>query len=121
MAVRLFSLRHVPEEESEGIRSLLNENRIEFYETGAGNWGISSPAIWLQDKADQERAKQLIDEFQQSWSQSQREHHARLRQEGKADRFFDRLQKNPLQVLVYLAIVLLVLYVSTKPFISLGN
>jgi hypothetical protein len=119
MAVHLYSLRHVPEEEAAAIRTLLDEHDIAFYETAAGNWGISSPAIWLKHKEDKERAKQLLEEFHIRWAQTQREHLARQREEGDSETFFDKLKHNPLQVLFYLAIALFILYLSTKPFISL--
>ena len=48
MALLLFRLRNVPDDEADEVRHLLNENSIEFYETSAGNWGISMPAIWLR-------------------------------------------------------------------------
>lgn len=121
MAIRLFSLRGVPDDEADAIRELLTAHHIRFYETHAGNWGISSPAFWLEDDNDQEQAKALLREFQLSWTESRKEHHAQLKDEGNTEHFSDKLKNNPLQVLVYLAIVILVLYISTKPFISLGS
>ena len=47
MSLLLFSLRGVPEDEAEEVRELLTSNRIEFYETSAGLWGTSTPALWL--------------------------------------------------------------------------
>ena len=41
MPLQLFNLRGVPEDEAEDIRQLLDEHEIEFYETSAGNWGVS--------------------------------------------------------------------------------
>ena len=121
MAARLYSLRNVPEEETAAIRALLDEHNIPFYETGSGNWGISSPAIWLKHKEDKERAKQLLNEFHESWAITQREQFARQQQEGSHPTFMSKIKENPLQVIFYLAIVLFMLYISTKPFISLGN
>ena len=45
MSKLLFRLRHVPEDEAEEVRALLEQNSIEFFETFAGNWGISLPAL----------------------------------------------------------------------------
>jgi len=61
MSALLFSLRNVPYDEAEEIRQLLTSSEVEFYETPAGKWGISSPAIWLQDKNELQRAKSLIE------------------------------------------------------------
>lgn len=121
MAARLFSLRNVPAEETAAIRALLEKHQIAFYETGAGNWGISSPAIWLEHEEDKAEAKRLLDEFHLDWSAQQRAKHARQQQDGSSMTFIAKLKENPLQVIIYLAIVLLILYISTKPFISLGK
>ena len=65
MALLLFSLRHVPDDEADDIRDLLVENQLNFYETNAGNWGISMPAIWLSDDQQYAEARSLIDEYQE--------------------------------------------------------
>ena len=36
MAVLIFKLRYVPEDEAHEIRELLGDNNIDFYETTAG-------------------------------------------------------------------------------------
>ena len=41
-------MRHVPEDEAREVRELLASNKIEFFETFAGNWGVSMPALWLK-------------------------------------------------------------------------
>ena len=64
MPALLFRLRGVPEDEADDVRELLNRNGIEFYETPAGRWGISIPAIWLHDETQLEPAKSLIDQYQ---------------------------------------------------------
>ena len=43
-------MRHVPEDEAQEVRELLASNKIEFFETFAGNWGVSMPALWLKKK-----------------------------------------------------------------------
>ena len=121
MAVLLFSLRNVPDDEADAVRVLLRGYDIDFFETSAGNWGISSPGIWLKDKTSHERAKTLLEEFQRSWTKEQKEKFRQLAQNGETNTVFDRLKQNPLQVIIYIAITLFILYVSTKPFINLGN
>ncbi|MEE3087569.1 MAG: DUF6164 family protein, partial [Pseudomonadota bacterium] len=41
MAKLLFRMRDVPDDEAEEVRELLTQNKITFFETFAGNWGIS--------------------------------------------------------------------------------
>ena len=64
MSVLLFRLRNVPEDEAEDIRELLTNNNFEFYETSAGNWGISTAAIWLNNNNGLDNAKKLIENYQ---------------------------------------------------------
>jgi len=120
MAVLLFSLRNVPDDEADAVRALLSENDIDFFETSAGNWGISAPGIWLKDSARYERAKELLEGFQQSWAKVQKEKYRQLAQNGEINTVFNHLKQNPLQVIVYIAIVLFILYVSINPYVNFG-
>lgn len=121
MAERLFPLRGVPDDEAEDVRALLTDNHIEFYETSAGNWNISMPAIWLQDDSQLQQAKALIDEYQTERTIQQREIYEQLKREGKHRTFWVLLWEEPLKVISYIGIVLVILYFSTKPFLSLGE
>lgn len=60
MAQLVFRLKNVPEQEADDIRALLDEHGIEFYETSAGRWQISMAGIWVRDKAQAAKAKELI-------------------------------------------------------------
>ncbi len=64
MAVLIFKLRYVPDDEAHEVRELLSDNAIDFYETSAGVLGISVPALWLRNEAQLDKARQLIDEYQ---------------------------------------------------------
>ncbi len=121
MSVLLFSLRNVPDDEADAIRALLKDHDIDYFETAAGNWGISAPGIWLKDPTRLERAKALLEGFQQSWTKEQKEKFRQLAQNGQLNTVFDRLKQNPLQVIIYIAFTLFILYVSIKPFVDLGN
>lgn len=65
MAILIFRLKNVPEDEAQDIRDLLDENDIDYYETPAGILGFSMPGIWLKNEDQAERASLLIDEYQQ--------------------------------------------------------
>ena len=120
MPVRLFNLRGVPDDEAEDIRKLLNENHIDFYETSPGNWGISSPGIWLSTEEQQEKAKGLIDSYQDQRAIQQREIYQQLKQEGNHPTFWSRFREEPIKFIAYLGIIAFILYFSIKPFLSLG-
>ena len=47
MATLLLNLRHVPEDEADDVRALLDANGIAWYETQPSRWGISGGGIWL--------------------------------------------------------------------------
>ncbi|NOX75911.1 MAG: hypothetical protein GXP17_04710 [Gammaproteobacteria bacterium] len=121
MAIQLFSLRNVPDDEAHDIRELLDAQQLDYYETGAGNWGISSPAIWLKNDADQPRARELIDAYQRQRSIDQREHYAQLKQRGQQKTLWATFMEHPLRFVTYLAIVGAVAYFSIKPFLNLGK
>ena len=121
MSVLLFKLRHVPEDEADEIRELLESNNIDFYETSAGNWGISTAAIWLKNKDDLEKAKSLIDIYQHDRGINQREAYDLLKNSGQHKTILDSFKENPARFIAYVIFILVLLYFSTKPFISLGN
>ncbi|HKI62424.1 MAG TPA: DUF6164 family protein [Mariprofundaceae bacterium] len=117
MRIRLFSLSHVPEDEAEDIRQLLNEHEIDFYETQASGWGISTPAIWLHDEVRQEQARALIDAYQEQRFKQARAEHEALYAAGQHKTLSDRIRENPVQVAVFVLFILFILYVSLSPFL----
>ncbi|NWF39369.1 hypothetical protein F3F96_09500 [Mariprofundus sp. NF] len=121
MAVRLFKLRDVPDDEAEDVRLLLSEHDISFYETHAGGFGIGTPAIWLHDDDKQDQARTLIDEYQQRRSVEQQAEYNRLKAEGEQMTFFDRFRQHPVMVIVLILFSLFILYVSLSPFLSFGK
>ena len=121
MAVKLFSLKDVSEDEAEEVRALLTSNGVEHYETPAGSWGVSAPAIWLNDKARLAEAHSLLDAYQHDRAIRIRREYEQLRREGKAETVFDRIKHDPIRFILYLALTLFVLYVSIQPFINFGN
>jgi len=121
MSVQLFRLKDVPDDEAEDIRDLLTENNIDHYETPAGNWGISMPAIWLNEDDQLVRAKMLIDEYQKERQARIKEEYDQLKREGKRQKFISELLTNPIQFLLYVGIAAVILYFSIKPFLNFGQ
>ena len=120
MAVLIFKLRNVPDDEAEDIRALLEEHQLDYYETSAGNWGISSPGLWLKNDSDREQAQQLIDEYQQQRGVAQREAYEQRKQAGEHKTLWQAFHEDPVRFIAYLLLAALVAYVSIKPFLSLG-
>lgn len=121
MAIKLFAMNGVPDDEAEEVRELLASNGIDFYETSAGNWGISAAAIWLRDDSHHQQARALIEEYQQERRARVQEEYARLRREGKHRTVLDVIRENPVRFIVYLAVIAAVAYLSTKPFMDIGK
>jgi len=121
MAVKLFNLRYVPEEEADDIRKLLDDRGFDYYETPPGIWGISAPIIWLNDPDDLTIAKQLIEEYQDRRGIEMREKYAQQKAAGQTQNIIDRMIEHPIQFIFYTMFILFILYVSIWPFLSLGK
>jgi hypothetical protein len=116
MAKLLFRLRNVPDDELNDVHAILAEHDIAVYETDAGNWGISLPALWLQDDNQFEQARELIEQYQQERAAKAREEYQTLRQEGQADTWLASFKRQPFRVISFLALIVLVTYLSTSAF-----
>ncbi len=121
MSVILFKLKNVPDDEADEVRELLAKNNIDYYETSAGKWGISMPAIWLNDETQFENARHLIEAYQSERVHRVKEEYKRLEREGKIETIVDRIKQKPMQSILYLALILFVAYVSIKPFLDIGK
>ena len=121
MAVQLYRLRGVPEDEAEDIRKLLAANAIDYYETPGGNWGISMPALWLRDEGQQARARELIAAYQAERAATARADYDEAIASGAKPTPARFLLRNPLRVAGVLFLVGVVLYVTIKPFLDLAR
>ena len=119
MAVLLFKLRNVPDDEVADVRLLLQDNDIPFYETTAGSWGVSMPGIWLHDNSRHAEARQLLDAYQQKRQHEAREAYRQARERGEQRTVLTLIAESPLKVALLLAALLFVLYLSIMPFMRL--
>ena len=116
MSKLLIKLRHAPDDEIQEIRSLLQEHQIDFYETQIGPWGISAPGIWVKDEHQYDRAKALMDDYQENRFREKHAEYERLRRAGQHRTFLQNLLDKPFQVVLYSLIVALIIYFSISPF-----
>lgn len=121
MSILLMKLRGVPEDELAELTDLLEHADIDYYETTAGSWGISLPAIWLRDEAQAEKAYALLNDYQQGRYQSAREDYERNGDMGQRRGWFDLIRENPLRFIVYMGVVLLLIYLSIIPWFRAGT
>ena len=114
MAKLLFKLRGVPDDEADDIRELLTHHEFDFYETSAGNWGLSMPGMWLNDEQQFQEARRIIDEYQKTRAIRVRAEYARLKKEGKIKTFIDRVKENPIQIIFFLFVLSAFFLLVTK-------
>ena len=120
MAVKLMSFRDVPDEEAEEIRALLDTQRLEYYETPGGNWGISAPTLWLYESDDLPAAQQLLAKYQQERSQRIQTEYQQHHQSGEQRQFINEIRNNPLRVVALLALAGAIAYFSVAPFLDMS-
>lgn len=116
MAVLLFRLANVPDDEAEDVRQLLQDQDIYFYETHAGMWRVGLDAIWLPDETHHEQARALIDTYQQERATRQRQAYAELEARGEAPTLTQKIIAHPLRFIGFVIAIMLVLAVSVLPF-----
>jgi len=119
MSKIIFRLRHVPEDEAAEVRALLERNNIEFFETFAGNWGISLPALWLKDESKHQAARELIDAYQEERRIRIRSDYEQSRMRGETLTLWQSFRENPVRFIVYTSLAAIVLYFSVLVFLAL--
>jgi len=121
VAVLLFHLRNVPEEEAEAVRRLLDEHGLATFETRAGFWGLGAAAIWLRDSDELPQARALIDDYQQTLGEQVRREHDALVERGEAPTLWRRLMRQPIRTLLFALLAAAVLALSLLPFVWLTD
>jgi len=111
----------VPDDEADDIRQILSEHQIKYYETTAGNWGVSMPAIWLEDERQFVQAKELIDSYQAERSERAREVYETRKQAGEHETSQDRFKRDPVSYILTIAFILFLLYIFIGTFVSIGK
>ena len=118
MAKLLFRMRDVPDDEAEEVRELLRQNEIPFFETFAGNWGISMPGLWLVNEQQFDEARALLDEYQEARSTRVKSQYLWQREQGEIRTFWESFRAEPVRFSVYLGLAALVLFLSLRFFVS---
>ena len=120
MTMMLFSLRGVPEDEATEIREILLANNIDYYETSAGNWGISMPALWINNSEDFEEANKLLNEYHSQRALTQQKIYKQLKREGKTKQWVDVFKEKPLRFCIYIGAVAFILYLYIRMLREFG-
>ena len=117
MATRLMSLRNVPEDELDEIHALMESHDLAVYETQAGTWGTTLPALWLHDDERFAEARALLDAYAVERQARARQEQAALKEAGKARTFMDIARENPVRFVLYLVLAGATAGVALVPFI----
>jgi hypothetical protein len=117
----LLNLRHVPDDEAEDLRELLEERQIEFYETKPSRWGVSAGGIWIKHGQDVEQARRLMEEYQLRRLTSARAEFDTAKREGTAKTLWDSVRENPLPAIGLLIGIAFLVAVMALPFLLLGT
>lgn len=121
MAKLLFKLKGVFDDEADDIRALLTDNQIDYYESPAGNWGISVHALWLNDADQYDKARELIEQYQAERSRRVQAEYQQRKDNGEIETLLQRFRQRPLQFILYFAFILFLLYISIVPFLEIGS
>lgn len=119
MSTLLMNLRQVPDDEADGVRAMLNEAGIAFYETKPSLWGVSHGGIWLGDGADLPAARALLAQFQTRRRDSARAEREAARRDGTAESIWTTLRRHPLRVVLILLAVAFFAALTAWPFLLL--
>jgi len=118
MAVQIFNLRNVPDDEAEDIRQLLTTHHIEHYETPAGRWGMSSPALWITYDDQREHVVTLIAQYQQQRALSARQLYDEQKAQGQHLTLWGLVKLHPLRYVAALLAIVFIMFVSVGPFLK---
>lgn len=115
MAKLLLNLRNVPDDEADEVRAMLDANRIAWYETRPGLFGISLGAIWVKHDSDIDQAKRLMSVYQEGRQAKMRAAHEAAVRDGTAETFATLLRERPGWVLVRVVGIILLLALMGLP------
>ena len=119
MAKLLLNLRHVPDDEADDVRAMLDTHRIAFYETRPSSWGISAGGIFVTEAADVVQAKGLMAAYQQQRGTSARAEYVAAQRAGTAETFWTVLRAEPGRVALTVLAILFLLGLVALPVILL--
>ena len=121
MRHQLLNLRHVPDDEAQEVRELLDQNAIPFYETAPNRWGISAGAIWIANDDDALKAKDLMADYQADRRARARADQEAARIEGIEETFLSQARKQPLRLIMILFGIVFFIALSLWPLLLSGS
>lgn len=122
MAKLLLNLRHVPDDEADDVRAMLDSHRVAYYETPPSMFGISAGGIFVRDDGDIGEAKRLMADYQAGRRDRARAEYAASLRDGTAETFWTLLRAQPLRMVFgVLAILLMLALVALPAYLLRGG
>lgn len=121
MGKLLLNLRHVPDDEADEVRRLLDANAIGYYETRPSVFAISAGGIWIRDRQAFALARRLMDDYQRERGERARAQRRQALADGTAETFASLLRRRPLFVLATLLAMLLAAALVVLPYLLLNG
>ena len=119
MSKLLLNLRHVPHDEADDVRAMLDEYHIAHYETPSSFMGIFAGGIYVKEDAAFDRAKGLMAKYQsQRQAKARLEHEAAVRN-GTADTFQSQMRREPARVVLTLIAIACLIGLMAVPALLL--
>ncbi len=121
MSKLLLNLRNVPEDEADEVLELMGRHAIECYQTPPGPLGITAGGIWLRERDDYPRARELMDDYQAERAKRARAEYEQAVREGRAETFWTAIRRHPLKTIAFIGLALFILMIFFAPMIELGR
>lgn len=119
MPHHLMNLRHVPDDEADEIRALFEEHEVKYYETPPSFWGISMGGFWVHDDEEAQRARALLEDYQQRRLQSQRQAYEQSLASGEGGSIWSMFRRHPVRALAAVLAIVVIGGVSLLPFLRI--
>lgn len=117
----LLNLRHVPDDESDAVRALLDAHHIDYFETRPSRWGVSAGSIWIRDNSAFADAGRMLDEYQEQRALRSRAEHVAEVMSGSARTLWDVVREEPMRVVLALISITFVLALMALPVFLLSR
>lgn len=115
MGSLVFRLQYVTVEEAGEVRDLLAANGIAFYETDSGFFGTQVAGIWVKNKDDKERAKQLLNEYSQARALRIQQEYQDRKAADDIETLWQRYKTHPFKLTFAFGVIAIILYLSIVP------
>lgn len=115
----LLNLRNVPGDEESEVVALMEQHRIEVYQTPPGPFGITAGGIWIRHVEDYPRARALMDDYQAERARRMRAEYERACREGRAESIWSTVRRHPVRMLAGAVVAIIILMFFFAPLIVL--